>query len=93
MTGDVKVNKGHFLPGRTCQKSKRSPAVRVCTVRTQDGGTKTVKCGRKLAILFMCMECMGWDHPEMCTDSLCPLYQFRGKTKRSYRGDETGVAK
>jgi hypothetical protein len=56
------------------------------TVRTRDGGVKTLKYGRKLAIRLACTECLGWeDHPKDCTSPLCPLFPFRGITLLSQR--------
>ena len=58
------------------------------TVRTADGGTRTMTIGRKKAILLFCTECLGWEtSPDDCTDVHCPLYGFRGKTIAAYHGD------
>jgi len=44
---------------------------------------------RSTAIACMCAECMGWQcHPIDCTDELCPLYPFRGRTERTLHGDK-----
>lgn len=57
------------------------------TVRTKDGGKRTLACGRKLAIRLFCVECLGWAvNPAECTSKLCPLYPFRGNTTASLRG-------
>jgi len=59
------------------------------TVRTMDGGTKTFNNYiRSQAIKMMCVSCLGWgDHPSTCTDTLCPLYPFRGGTEKTRRGE------
>ena len=52
------------------------------TIRTSDGGMKTIKYSRAMAIKLMCMECMGWEtHPKDCTSKHCPLFPFRGYTQ------------
>jgi len=80
---------GHIMTVEAGQKSTRSGTVRVHTVRTRDGGRKTLKYGRKQAILLFCTECLGWeDHPKTCTAPLCPLYPFRGLTMASQYSDE-----
>jgi hypothetical protein len=58
------------------------------TVRTRDGGTKTMKVTRGLAIKLHCTECMGDNHPDDCTSKLCALYPFRGITRAALRGDK-----
>ncbi len=59
------------------------------TVRTKDGGTKTLKYGKKLAIYLTCTECLGWEvHPDDCSAKLCPLFPFRGRTLASHKGDK-----
>ena len=66
-------------------------AMTIHTVRTQDGGTRTMKMARTLAVRAMCTECMGWDsHPKDCTSKLCPLYPFRGRTQATAKGDGGG---
>ena len=56
------------------------------TVRTKAGGTKTLKYGRKKAILMTCCECLGWEtDPKDCTSPLCPLYPFRGRTQATLK--------
>ena len=54
------------------------------TVRTADGGTATLRYGRKQAIKLMCVECLGFEgDPADCTAIRCPLYPFRGRTLAS----------
>ncbi len=74
-------------------------AVKSHTVRVADGETTTLEgYGRRLAILAMCTECLGWEtHPRDCTATLCPLYPFRGRTTLTRKaqspalnGGETG---
>jgi len=61
----------------------------VHTVRTKDGGYKTLSMGLSRAIKLFCTECTDWDdHPDICTSSMCPLFPFRGKANISYRGDD-----
>ena len=70
------------------QKRTTSPGMASHTVRTRDGGTKALRYGRKAAIRLHCTECLGWeDSPEVCTDTLCALYPFRGKTLASWKKD------
>ena len=70
-------------------KTRTAGTSHVHTVRTRDGGTKTLKLTRKLAIHAFCTECLGWeDHPSDCTARMCPLYPFRNltlKTRNSYK--------
>lgn len=58
--------------------------------RTADGGTKTITCGRALAIYLKCMECLGWEgNPKRdCCSPNCPLYPWRGRTYKTIRGDK-----
>lgn len=61
------------------------------TIRARDGGTVEVDgYTRGRAIKLFCTECLGWGevHPKDCTDTLCPLFPYRGKTQTAY-----GVAK
>ena len=83
------------MTGETTVKQARTRSVVSHTVRTRDGGLKTLKCGRKQAIFLCCTECLGWeDHPRDCTSPLCPLYPFRGLTMASQKGDKrAGVTK
>lgn len=68
------------------QNAIKTPTMVRHTVRTKMGGRKEIKYGRKGAIYLMCTQCLGWEeHPETCTDPLCPLYPFRGKTNASNR--------
>jgi len=52
------------------------------TVRTMDGGEKTLLLSRRQAMSLMCTECMGWDSdPKLCTVKLCPLWPWRQRTR------------
>ncbi|OQC56280.1 MAG: hypothetical protein BWX54_01484 [Verrucomicrobia bacterium ADurb.Bin018] len=43
-----------------------------------------IRYGRELAIRMKCTECFGWEtDPAECTAPLCPLYPFRGLTRKS----------
>lgn len=66
--------------------SKPRPVV-THTVRTKDGGRKTMKITRGLAIKLHCTECMGDNHPSDCTSKLCPLHPFRGITRAAMKGE------
>ena len=79
----------HIKKMREARKTApRTPTAVRHTVRTRDGGQKTIKCGRTLAIKLMCMECLGWEgDPQECTSPLCPVYPFRGVTLKSQRGE------
>ena len=58
------------------------------TVRSADYGTKKVAgLTRGMAIKLMCTECMGFDSPSDCTSPMCPLFPFRGMTRKSKIGD------
>jgi len=58
------------------------------TIRTKDGGTKTLKLGRSLAMALMCTECMGWEeNPSECSVPLCPLFPWRVRSRAGYEGD------
>lgn len=60
----------------------------VNTLRTRDGGSKTIEYGRKKAILLHCTECMGWEtHPKHCTSKMCALYPYRGITMETQHSD------
>ena len=49
-------------------------------IRGKDGGTVPVVLTRSRAIKAFCTECLGHEtHPRACTDTLCPLYPFRGQ--------------
>lgn len=60
------------------------------TVRTKDDGTITLEISRSKAIKLMCTECMGFgeDHPQNCSNKLCPLYPFRGISQAAYHNKE-----
>jgi len=50
-------------------------------IRTNKGGTKTVRLTPRTAILAYCYECMGHNYYEVekCTAPLCPLFPFRNR--------------
>ena len=51
------------------------------TIRTKSGSIISVTLNRGKAIKAMCTECMGWEsNPLECTDKMCPIYPWRGKT-------------
>ena len=59
------------------------------TIRTMDGGRKTLLLGRRQAMSLMCTECMGWESdPLLCTVKLCPLWPWRVRTRVGYVGDK-----
>ena len=49
------------------------------TIRSKEGGTKTVILSALKAIRLHCLECTGWSAYEVkkCTNPLCPLSPFR----------------
>ena len=67
-----------------------SMTLKTITPRTADGGTKTITCGRALAIYIKCMECLGWEgNPNKdCCSPTCPLFPWRGRTYKTLRGDK-----
>ena len=65
------------------QREKKSAKV-WHTVRTSKNGTLELRYGRELAIRMKCTECFGWEtDPAECTAPLCPLFPFRGLTRKS----------
>lgn len=61
------------------------------TVRTADNDfVRIPRLTRGLAIRMHCTECLGWqgNAKEDCTDELCCLFPFRGRSLRAYRGTE-----
>jgi hypothetical protein len=51
------------------------------TVRHQTGGTVQIdEYDWRKAIKVHCTECMGFGDPKDCTDPLCALYRWRGRT-------------
>jgi hypothetical protein len=69
--------------GKTNQREKKSTKV-WHTVRTSKNGTRELRYGRELAIRMKCTECFGWEtDPTECTAPLCPLFPFRGLTRKS----------
>ena len=58
------------------------------TVRTKDGGIKTVEINRGQAIALHCSECLGWEeNPKDCTSVNCALYPFRKSSRLAHVGD------
>jgi hypothetical protein len=55
------------------------------TVRTSSGGFIAFKTlTRGMAIKMLCTECLGWgDDPTDCTSPHCPVYPWRGRTRRT----------
>ena len=49
------------------------------TIRSKNGGTRTVSLSPLKAIRLNCLECVCWSAYEVkyCTDKLCPLLPFR----------------
>jgi hypothetical protein len=49
------------------------------TIRSKDGGIKTVSLSPIKAIRHQCLECMGWSahDADHCTDKLCSLFPYR----------------
>lgn len=61
---------------------------RTNTLRTRDGNTVTLSYNKGTAIKFKCTECLGWDdNPKQCTDTMCPLFPFRGQSMATQRGE------
>lgn len=52
------------------------------TIRDNKGGSIEVEISRPQAIKVMCTECLGFgeENPRNCTDKLCPLWPWRGKS-------------
>ena len=65
------------------------------TVRTKDGGTKTVGVyTRGLAIKLHCTECLGNESdPKKCTSPMCALYPYRARTYLAYKSDISATPK
>lgn len=69
---------------RNTSRRRRPPAMVRHTVRTSANGTRELRYGRELAIRLFCTQCLGWESdPADCTAPLCPLYPFRGLTRKS----------
>lgn len=68
--------------------AKRGPVKQY--IRSRDGDRIEVELTRSKAIKAMCTECCGFGemHPKDCTDTLCPLYSFRGKIQLAYKSTE-----
>lgn len=79
-------------PKETLQKSTKEFAPLSHTVRARSGEKITIEgITRGRAIKLFCTECLGWeDNPADCTDQLCPLFPYRGKTLAS-QGDYKGT--
>ncbi len=63
------------------------------TIRSKDGGTKTVLLSALKAIRLHCLECMGWSAYEVknCTSPLCTLYPFRLGKAPGHKGKGNAV--
>ena len=72
------------------EKQQDTPGNKLHTFKTRDGGTRTARITRSLAIKLMCTECLGFEsNPRDCTAVTCPLYPFRGLTRKSRHGDRS----
>jgi hypothetical protein len=70
-------------------KKGKGTHLRTHTIRTKDGGKRTLSYGRKKAIQLLCTECLGWEtNPKDCTSPLCPVFPFRGKTLAGLKGED-----
>jgi len=69
----------------TSKRDKRYKSAGGHTVRTPAGGVRTFKpYTRGFAIKAFCTECLGFDgDPADCTATLCPLFPFRGRTRKT----------
>ena len=77
--GEIRALKGHRNTSR-----RRPPAMVRHTLRTSAGATRELRYGRELAIRLFCTQCLGWESdPADCTAPLCPLFPFRGLTRKS----------
>ena len=49
------------------------------TIKSRDGGTRTVYLTPIRGVRFYCLECMEWSAKEIksCTSQLCALYPYR----------------
>lgn len=62
------------------------------TIKARDGGEIVIDdLTRGLAIHLQCTECMGDDHPRNCTSTRCPLFPYRGKTRRGYHSQDVAI--
>ena len=81
----MSLSKEHLAKLKEGRKNakKRQPITH--TIRTADGGTITIEnYTRSGAIKDFCTECMGWEeNVKNCTSIFCPLYPFRGNTRRT----------
>ena len=69
-------------------KPRATRAARYQTVRCADGKLLSVKLTRGLAIKLHCTECCGFEtNPADCTSVHCALYAYRGKSRKTMRGD------
>lgn len=76
-----------FEKGCEHARGPKKSQTRMTKIRAKDGGTVDVTLTRSQAIKAMCTECCGFGeaHPKDCTDTLCPLYLFRGKIQLAYK--------
>ena len=81
---DSGAEKPALKPLRKTNQREKRPARVTHTVRTSKNGTRELRYGRELAIRMMCTQCLGWEaDPAECTAPLCPLFPFRGLTRKS----------
>ena len=81
---DSGVEKPALKPHRKTNQREKRPARVTHTVRTSKNGARELRYGRELAIRLFCTQCLGWEgDPAECTAPLCPLYPFRGLTRKS----------
>ena len=81
---DSGAEKPALKPHRKTNQREKRPARVLHTVRTSTNGRRELRYGRELAIRMKCTECLGWEgDPAECTAPLCPLYPFRGLTRKS----------
>lgn len=81
---DSGAEKPALRPLRTANQREKRPARVLHTVRTSTNGRRELRYGRELAIRLFCTQCLGWEgDPAECTAPLCPLFPFRGLTRKS----------
>ncbi|MFN3076320.1 MAG: hypothetical protein ABT940_05480 [Alphaproteobacteria bacterium] len=75
--------KGH----KPIKSETRVDTKRENKIRASNGDFIALRYARAEAIKLMCTECLGWEvHPKDCTAPTCPLFPFRGVTRKSYKG-------
>lgn len=81
---DSGAEKPALKPHRKTNQREKRPARVLHAIRTSTNGTRELRYGRELAIRMMCTQCLGWEaDPAECTAPLCPLFPFRGLTRKS----------